>query len=592
MTPLIRVHIVSSMRTALYASCPEKIARAVPGRPQAARHAKNEHASERSRTSRRNFQLVPEKNKCGAGVRGHPEPSVTSSEYVINPGTVDAEKSHRQHHHRCNICGYTTDKSFCVKHHARVHTGERPHQCHLCSNSFNRKSTLNKHLRTHTGERPYKCHLCPQSFSQKPNLDVHLRVHTGVRPHKCPACTQEFSQKHKLKQHMRIHTGEKPYKCHVCCQCFARRYSLNVHLRVHTGERPHKCPSCPRTYKQSAHLRQHLRRHECQYVIEPTELNTSANAGRRKPLQATKRKQISLKDKLDMIEQVEKGRKRVDVAVAYGLSKQTVNTILKSKATILSKKVLGDLQPKRFRLREASYPDVEETLLMWLPDARSRNIPVNGLDCTDPSPLEGQPDPSVWSAVEEALGSQQFSNYVTVDDDLVTSEQLTDEEIVARIRSVPNARQQDEDENEDGTSETLDCSPASSHCTVYIHTGERPHKCHLCPNSFFDKHTLNRHLVSHTGEQLYKCHICSQSFSQKSTLTGHLRVHTGERPYECHICSRSFSHKCNLKVHLRVHTGERPYNCHICSRSFSHKATLNRHLRVHMGEKPFKSLHA
>ncbi|KAL3216243.1 hypothetical protein MRX96_006433 [Rhipicephalus microplus] len=80
-----------------------------------------------------------------------------------------------------------------------------------------------------------------------------------------------------------------------------------------------------------------------------------------------------------MIEQVEKGRKRVDVAVAYGLSKQTVNTILKSKATILSKKVLGDLQPKRFRLREASYPDVEETLLMWLPDARSRNIPVNGL---------------------------------------------------------------------------------------------------------------------------------------------------------------------------------------------------------------------
>ncbi|KAL3216242.1 hypothetical protein MRX96_006432 [Rhipicephalus microplus] len=156
-----------------------------------------------------------------------------------------------------------------------------------------------------------------------------------------------------------------------------------------------------------------VKRHFFWLVIEPTELNTSANAGRRKPLQATKRKQISLKDKLDMIEQVEKGRKRVDVAVAYGLSKQTVNTILKSKATILSKKVL------------------------------------------DPSPLEGQPDPSVWSAVEEALGSQQFSNYVTVDDDLVTSEQLTDEEIVARIRSVPNARQQDEDENEDGTSETV-----------------------------------------------------------------------------------------------------------------------------------------
>nr|XP_037290390.1 tigger transposable element-derived protein 4-like [Rhipicephalus microplus] len=106
------------------------------------------------------------------------------------------------------------------------------------------------------------------------------------------------------------------------------------------------------------------------------EPNASANAVRHK---ATKRKQIFLKDKLDIIEQVEKGKKQVDVAVAYGLSKQTVSTIINAKEAVLAKKVSGDLQPKRFRLREASYPDVEEALLMWLRDARSRNIPVNGL---------------------------------------------------------------------------------------------------------------------------------------------------------------------------------------------------------------------
>ncbi|KAL3206246.1 hypothetical protein MRX96_040289 [Rhipicephalus microplus] len=106
------------------------------------------------------------------------------------------------------------------------------------------------------------------------------------------------------------------------------------------------------------------------------EPNASANAVRHK---ATKHKQISLKDKLDIIEQVEKGKKQVDVAVAYGLSKQTVSTIINAKEAVLAKKVSGDLQPKRFRLREASYPDVEEALLMWLRDARSQNIPVNGL---------------------------------------------------------------------------------------------------------------------------------------------------------------------------------------------------------------------
>ncbi|KAL3199867.1 hypothetical protein MRX96_043732 [Rhipicephalus microplus] len=95
--------------------------------------------------------------------------------------------------------------------------------------------------------------------------------------------------------------------------------------------------------------------------MEPMEPNASANAMRHK---ATKRKQISLKDKLDIIEQVEKGKKQVDVAVAYGLSKQTVSTIINAKEVVLAKKVSGDLQPKRFRLREASYPDVEEALLI------------------------------------------------------------------------------------------------------------------------------------------------------------------------------------------------------------------------------------
>ncbi|KAH8033922.1 hypothetical protein HPB51_017620 [Rhipicephalus microplus] len=107
------------------------------------------------------------------------------------------------------------------------------------------------------------------------------------------------------------------------------------------------------------------------------EPNTSTNALRRKPLQATKHKQISLKDELDIIEQVEKGKKQVDIAVTYGLSKQTVNTIVITKEAILSKKASGGLQLKRFWFREASYPDVEEVLLMWLRDARSRNIPVN-----------------------------------------------------------------------------------------------------------------------------------------------------------------------------------------------------------------------
>ncbi|KAH7940153.1 hypothetical protein HPB52_022068 [Rhipicephalus sanguineus] len=119
------------------------------------------------------------------------------------------------------------------------------------------------------------------------------------------------------------------------------------------------------------------------------EPNASANAMRRK---ATKREQISLKDKLDIIEQVEKGKKQVDVAVAYGLSKQTVSTI-NAKEAILAKEVS--------------------------------------------------------------------------DDDLVSSEQLTDEEIVAQIRQAPNAEQEQE-QTEEGNSGIVTEKVTTSQALDYI----------------------------------------------------------------------------------------------------------------------------
>ncbi|KAH7951741.1 hypothetical protein HPB52_012172 [Rhipicephalus sanguineus] len=91
-----------------------------------------------------------------------------------------------------------------------------------------------------------------------------------------------------------------------------------------------------------------------------------------------KRKQISMSDKLKIVNAVVHGEKQADIAKAMGLSKQTVSSIVNNKS-ITGKQVAGEINPKRFRLREATYPDVESALLMWLRDAPSRNIPVNGL---------------------------------------------------------------------------------------------------------------------------------------------------------------------------------------------------------------------
>lgn len=91
-----------------------------------------------------------------------------------------------------------------------------------------------------------------------------------------------------------------------------------------------------------------------------------------------KRKQISLSEKLSIINGVANGEKQADIARRMGLSKQTVNSILKNK-DVAEKCDSGEIQEKRFRMRKAAHPDVESALLMWLRDARARGIPVNGL---------------------------------------------------------------------------------------------------------------------------------------------------------------------------------------------------------------------
>lgn len=92
----------------------------------------------------------------------------------------------------------------------------------------------------------------------------------------------------------------------------------------------------------------------------------------------TKRKQISLQEKLQIISCIDKGQKQTDAAERLGLSKQTVNSIIKKRKDILAKQVTGDLQPNRFRLRDASFPEVEDALLE---DAVHATSPSMGFYC-------------------------------------------------------------------------------------------------------------------------------------------------------------------------------------------------------------------
>ncbi|KAM7298277.1 tigger transposable element-derived protein 6-like [Ixodes scapularis] len=67
-------------------------------------------------------------------------------------------------------------------------------------------------------------------------------------------------------------------------------------------------------------------------------------------------------------------------------------------------------------------------------------------DSEEPVPLVDNPDepePGFWGAVKKAFGSEDFSDYVNVDADVVSTEQLTDEGIVAQVRGVSTCDQEE-----------------------------------------------------------------------------------------------------------------------------------------------------
>ncbi|XP_028968478.1 tigger transposable element-derived protein 6 [Galendromus occidentalis] len=91
-----------------------------------------------------------------------------------------------------------------------------------------------------------------------------------------------------------------------------------------------------------------------------------------------RRKQFCLEEKLSILEEVNSGKKKVDVAKKYGISKSTLSTILKDSKKLEEQAKTAGFDPKRRRMRTAQYDDIDKATLMWLQDVRSKNIPVTG----------------------------------------------------------------------------------------------------------------------------------------------------------------------------------------------------------------------
>lgn len=91
-----------------------------------------------------------------------------------------------------------------------------------------------------------------------------------------------------------------------------------------------------------------------------------------------KRKALSLEEKLNVLDAVDKqpGRKRVEIAKELGLPPSTLNSIVSKRAEIKGNAAL--FGPKAKQARGAKYGTLDESLLTWFQQARAAGINFDG----------------------------------------------------------------------------------------------------------------------------------------------------------------------------------------------------------------------
>lgn len=180
----------------------------------------------------------------------------------------------------CEQCGKQLHGVYAFKRHLKsVHLKIKDLCCDLCGKAFSCQTNLAAHKKTHIGDKPYVCETCGKSFAQNASLKYHHdTVHALVKKRlfQCSQCPKKFYRNSKLNAHLKIHTEERAYFCDICNHSFKTDNEVKKHKRfVHTDARPHACQYCSATFKKSDHLKRHSKTaHKEMYQIEDVDQQT------------------------------------------------------------------------------------------------------------------------------------------------------------------------------------------------------------------------------------------------------------------------------------------------------------------------------
>jgi hypothetical protein len=93
-------------------------------------------------------------------------------------------------------------------------------------------------------------------------------------------------------------------------------------------------------------------------------------------MSVNKRKCLSIREKVEIIRELERAEKNVEVCKKCNLSPSTVSTLWKNKEAILS--ALKDNLITDKKMRKCDLGNVDQALLEWFKVQRNAGFPING----------------------------------------------------------------------------------------------------------------------------------------------------------------------------------------------------------------------